>query len=125
MRKRLSDLEQLVMNFVWAHPNCTVDACRQALVQSARPLKESTVRTLLHRLEKKDYVRHHVDARTNLYQAKEPRRSVAAQSVKQIVDRLCDGSIEQMLVGMVDNKIVSRRELERIAQKIASRKKGE
>ena len=123
-RKRLSELEQQVMDYVWVHPSCTVDACREALAAASRPLKQSTVRTLLHRLEEKGYVAHAMEGRTYLYRACEARQQVAAHAVKQIMDHFCGGSMEQLLVGMVDNKLVGRNELERLAQKIALKKKG-
>jgi BlaI family transcriptional regulator, penicillinase repressor len=90
---------------------------------SAHPLKESTVRTLLHRLEKKGYVRHRVDGRTYRYRARESRLSVAARSVQQIVDRLCGGSVEELMVGMVENEFVDPVELERLARKIRAQQK--
>jgi len=123
MRRRLSELEQQVMDYVWANPGCTADDCRSALAESSRPLKESTVRTLLHRLEKKGYLVHEVDGRTYIYRASEARQDVAAHAVKQIIDRFFDGSIEPLLVGMVDNDYVDRQELKELAQKIAARKK--
>jgi BlaI family transcriptional regulator, penicillinase repressor len=123
MLKRLSELEQLVMDFVWRNPGCTASACREAL-SPARPLKETTVRTLLQRLESKGYVSHKVDGRTYLYRAAEPRKNVAAQAAKHIMDRFCGGSLEELLVGMVDNDIVSRRELQQVARRIGSKKPG-
>jgi BlaI family transcriptional regulator, penicillinase repressor len=38
--------------------------------------------------------------------------------VRQILDRFCDGSLEQLLVGMVENEVVDREELRRLAQKL-------
>ena len=123
-QKPLSGLEQLVMDYVWSHPRCTADACREGLVASSRLLKDSTVRTLLQRLETKGYVAHEVNGRTYEYEACRARESVAAHAVKQIIDRFCGGSVEELLVGMVDNDFVDRRELERLLRKIALKKKG-
>ena len=123
MRKRLSELEQLVMDYVWKNPGCTASACRDALAP-VRPLKETTVRTLFQRLEAKGYVTHKVDGRTYVYHAAEARKNVAAHAVRQIVDRFCGGSLEELLVGLVDNDMVSRKELEQLARKIASNKQG-
>jgi BlaI family penicillinase repressor len=124
MRKRLSELEQLVMDHVWRNPGCTVSACRDALLAADRPLKETTVRTLLQRLAQKGYVTHKVDGRTYLYRASEPRTNVAAQAAKQIIDRFCGGSLEELLVGLVDNDMVSRKELQQLARRIGSKKPG-
>jgi predicted transcriptional regulator len=123
MQKRLSELEQLVMDYVWRNPGCTVSACRDAIA-STRPLKETTVRTMFQRLEAKGYVTHKIDGRTFLYQAAEGRQSVAAAAVKQIVDRFCGGSLEELLVGLVDNDVVSRKELQQLTRRISSRKRG-
>lgn len=123
IKKRLSELEQLVMDFVWRHPGCTVSACRDALA-AARPMKETTVRTLFQRLEVKGYVTHKVDGRTFLYRAAEPRKNIAAQAAKQIIDRFCGGSLEELLVGLVDNDMVSTKELQQLARRIGSKKTG-
>lgn len=120
-RKPLSSLEQSVMDFVWSHRGCTAEQVREAL---AKPLKESTVRTLLRRLEGKGYVTHDVDGRTYLYRAAEGRQNVAAEAVRGILDRFCGGSVEQLLVGLVDNDVVGPQELEELARKIALKKEG-
>ena len=123
-RKPLSPLEQSVMDYVWAHPGCTAESCREALAATEKALKESTVRTLLRRLEDKGYVTHSTEGRTYLYRAAEGRQNVAAEAVRGILDRFCGGSVEQLLVGMVDNDVVDPDELAELARKIALRKEG-
>jgi BlaI family transcriptional regulator, penicillinase repressor len=121
--KKISDLEQVVMQYVWANGPCTAETCREGLA-GRHPMKDSTIRTLLRRLETKGYLCHEVDGRTYLYRPLEAQQTVAARAVKQIIDRLCGGSVEELLVGMVDHDVLDRRQLQRLAQKIAS-KKGE
>ena len=121
--KNLSELEQSVMNFVWANSPCTADACREGIAHR-HPLKDSTVRTLLRRLEAKGYLQHELDGRTFLYRPTQAQQTVAARAVKQIIDKLCGGSVEELLVGMVDHDVLDRKQLQRLAQKIAA-KKGE
>ena len=120
-RKRLSDLEHLVMDVVWHRTSCTSEDVRAALAER-HPMKESTARTMLKRLEEKGYVRHRVEGRTNVYSGIDAPQSVAAKAVRQIIDRFCGGSVEQLLVGMVNDEVVDERELERLAQRIAQRK---
>ena len=122
MRKRLSELEQLVMDYVWRNPGCTVSACRDALSAADRPLKETTVRTLLQRLSQKGYVTHKVDGRTYLYRASEPRTNVAAQAAKQIIDRFCRGSLHELVSGMVDGEMLSDEELAKLEDFARNRK---
>lgn len=121
-RKPLSQLEHLVMEVVWEHRFVTAEDVRTALEQK-HPMKDSTVRTILKRLEDKGYVQHRVERRTNVYRDVSPRQSVAANAVRQIIDRFCKGSIEELLLGMVDDNVLDERELEAIALRIGRRKK--
>ena len=120
-RKPLSSLEHLVMEILWARPSATAEDIRVAL-EARHAMKESTVRTILKRLEEKEYAKHRVEGRTNVYVRLDEPGSVAARAVRQIIDRFCGGSVEQLLVGMVANDVVNERELERLAQRIARRK---
>ena len=59
-----------------------------------------------------------------IYRSVQPRQSTAARAVSHIIDRFCGGSVEQLLVGMVENDVLDSRELARLAQKIARKKEG-
>ncbi len=115
LAKGLGDLERAVMQLVWAKGPISAEAVREKL---ARPLKESTIRTVLRRLEDKGFVTHTVENRAYIYRAAEARGRVAAKAVKRIVDWFCNGSVEEVLVGMVDSKMLDKRQLEALAKKI-------
>lgn len=117
----LGDLEREVLQLVWSHGPVSAENIREQL---DKPLKDSTVRTVLSRLEEKGYLRHKVENRTYIYEAAEAPQRVAARAVKQIVDWICNGSVEDLLVGMVDTKALGQDQLERLTKKIASAKKG-
>ena len=119
----LTDLENEVMRAVWDRGPCSVEAVYEVVAEN-RDLKETTVRTLLRRLEHKGYLQHESEGRAYLYRATEPSRSLAARAVRQIIDRFCSGSVEELLVGMVDDKVLDREELQRLAAKIAAARKG-
>jgi BlaI family penicillinase repressor len=114
-------LEQLILDYVWAHPNCTAEVCREG-VAGQRALKDSTIRTILRNLEEKGYVNHEVDGRTFVYRPAETPRNVAVQAAQQLIDRFCGGSVEDFLVGLVDNQVLEPKQLRRLAEKIAARK---
>jgi BlaI family penicillinase repressor len=119
--KNLGELEQLVMDYVWASGPCTAEACREALA-GVRPMKESTIRTVLRRIEEKSYVTHAVEGRTFIYRAAERRENVAVRAVKNIIDRFCGGSAEALVLGMVDNQVLDGKQLEILARKVALQK---
>lgn len=121
VRKPLSELEHLVLDVMWKRTQSTAEDVRLALAQ-IHPMKESTVRTILKRIEEKGYVKHDVEGRTNVYKVSEPQRNVVIAAIRQVIDRLCSGSVEQLLVGMVDGELLDERELKRLAEKLARRK---
>jgi BlaI family transcriptional regulator, penicillinase repressor len=122
--KGLGEVEQIVMDYVWANGPCTAESCREALAGS-RPMKDSTVRTVLRRLEEKGFVAHAIDGRTFVYRAAENRQNVAVRAVKSIIDRFCGGSAEELVVGLVNSDVIDRRQLEQLARKIAQGKTAE
>ena len=69
------------------------------------------MRTLLRRLEARGYVSHRVEGKVFVYRATVAARRIAARAVQHLIDRFWAGSVEQFLVGMVDERIVSAREL--------------
>jgi BlaI family transcriptional regulator, penicillinase repressor len=117
----LGELQREVVQVVWANAPVTAETVRGRL---SRPLKESTVRTVLRRLEEKGYITHTVDGRTYVYDAAEPRGRVAAKAVQRIVDWVCSGSVEEVLLGMVDTNMIDRKQLRMLADRIGRRKPG-
>jgi len=113
----LTDLQQAILDVLWTNGPATAEQVRAALAL-AHPLKDSSVRTLLRRLETRGYVTHRVDGKVFVYRAKVPRRSMAARAVQHIITRFCAGSVEQFLLGMVDENIVTADEIQRLAAKV-------
>jgi len=117
----LGDLERDVMQLVWAQGPITAEVVREQL---PRRLKESTVRTVLRRLEEKGYVGHTVEGRTYVYQATEARGRVAARAVQRVVDWFCNGSVDEVLVGMVDTAMLDRKRLRMLTDRMSQTKSG-
>jgi BlaI family transcriptional regulator, penicillinase repressor len=99
----LGELEREILSIVWRLGSVTAEQAREEL---DRTLKDSTVRTVLRRLEEKG-----------------SRQKVAGRAVKRIVDWFCEGSVEALLVGMVDSKVLDQAELQRLATRISEAQK--
>ncbi len=119
---RLGRAEQAVLDQVWAGGSVSAEECRLALAKTW-PMKDSTMRTVLRRLEAKGYVTHQVDGRTFRYRAVEAPVAVATRAVRQLIDRFCGGSAEALVLGMVRDDVIGARDLERIQRRIATAKK--
>lgn len=117
----LTPLQQAILDFVWSNGPSTAEQIREAL-RPKHPLKDSSIRTLLRRLEARGLLTHHVEGKVFVYEAGIAPQGVAVGAVRNIIQRFFAGSVEQMLVGMVDEKVLSAADLERLARKVRSRK---
>ena len=111
----LGDLEHELLTLLWTHGAMTAVAVRNAL---HRDLKDPTIRTVLRRLEEKGYVNHRVESGTFIYTAKETQEGAAAKAVKGIVDKFCGGSVERMLLGLVEASLIEPKELNALVGKV-------
>jgi predicted transcriptional regulator len=128
-QRGLGDLERQTMEFLWANGPAASETVRAVISRSAatkdRALAESTVRTVLRRLEDKGFVRREDVAGRYLYSGAESPRKVAAEAVRNAIRNFCRGSVEELLAGMVDHRVVSPAELRRLADKIEAYGKSE
>jgi len=117
----LGELERSVLLIVWQLRSVTADQVREEL---SRPLTDSTVRTVLRRLEEKGYITHSLDDRAFVYRPAQSRQRVAGRAAQRIADWFCDGSVEALLVGLVDSNLLDHSELQRLAKLIATAQKS-
>ena len=117
----LTDLQQAILDFIWSKGAATSEQIREALLPE-HPLKDPSVRTLLRRLEERGYLSHRLEGKVFVYRARVQPQGVAARAVQQIIDRLCSGSVEQFLVGMVDENVLSMKQIQRLARKVRKSK---
>jgi predicted transcriptional regulator len=121
IRRQPTELQQAILDFIWANGPSTAEQVREG-IGSAHPLKDSSVRTLLRRLEARGLLTHRLDGKVFVYSAAVPQQSLAARAVRHIIDRFCAGSAEQFLLGMVDEKVLTKAEIRKLARKIERRK---
>jgi BlaI family penicillinase repressor len=116
-RRPLTDLQQAILDFIWSNGPSTSEHVRKGLLPRRR-LTDSSVRTLLRRLEERGYLTHSTEGKMFVYNATARRTSVAARAVRHIIDRFWSGSAEQFLAGMVDEKVLSADAIKRLAKKV-------
>jgi BlaI family transcriptional regulator, penicillinase repressor len=117
LRAPFTDLEQAILSSIWGRGWATAEQVREDLAAEHK-LKESTVRTLLGRLENKGYLKHKVEGRTYVYTSVGGPQGFAMRAVRQIIDRFCEGSAERLIVGMVDDEVLDAKQLQRLSKEI-------
>ena len=117
----LTPLQRAILTLIESKGPVTADQVREGVMRE-HPLKDSSVRTLLRRLEARGLVSHSIEGKTFLYRAEVAPTSVAAAAVRRLIDGFWKGSAEQFLTGLVDEKVLSAADLRRLAKKVGGTK---
>jgi predicted transcriptional regulator len=126
MRKKstdVSELEHQVLHVVCELGACTTDQIRVALLPG-KDLADSTIRTLLHRLELKGYVSHRLEGRSNVYECEVAPGQAATRTVRTVIERFFHGSAESFLLGLVNDKVLSNEDLAGVVAKLEETQKA-
>jgi len=115
--KTLTDQELEIMKVVWERQTTTVRDVYEALLER-RKVAYTTVMTMMKILEQKGYlIRNQVD-RAYVYRPAEPKNRVIRAMVRDFVNRVFNGSAEPLLVHLIEDRRLSRKDLEEIAHMI-------
>lgn len=117
----LTSLQQSILDAVSARGSATAEQVREAL-RPTHPLSDSSVRTLLRRLEARGLISHTVEGKVFRYRTEVPSTRVAAETVRRLINGFWSGSAERFLAGLVNEKVLSPAEIQRLARKVKGRK---
>ncbi len=113
----LSPLEEEIMDVIWRLGAAKAEDVREAL-RDKHDLTDSTVRTLLRRIEVKGILEHTTEGRTFIYRSAVKPSDLANDAVRRVVDRFCEGSLSSLLIGMAGDRMISAEELRELAKEI-------
>jgi BlaI family penicillinase repressor len=123
MSYSLTELQLAMMKVMWESGEIAVADLHDAL-RAERKIAQSTVATLLARMEKKGLVTHRQEGRQYLYRALvsegQVRRSVVAE-VSGLFGRLFEGDVTEMVSHLLRESDVERDDLARLKQMIQQR----
>ena len=119
---RLGDLQLRIMKVLWARGEATVADVHGA-VAAERDLAYTTVATMLRKMEARGLVRHRVEARSFIYEARVAEDAVSRGMADHLLERLFEGSLADMVAHLLSSREVSREELSKLEKLIAERKR--
>lgn len=120
--KLLTNLELRLMNIVWKLGKATVKDVKNGLPRR-RTLAYSTVLTVMRILEAKGFVRHDTVNRTYVYYSVVTRDEVIHSTLRNLTDRLFDGSAELLMINVLQKEKLSPAELRRLKQLITAKER--
>ncbi len=121
---RLGDLQLRIMKILWRLDEASVSAVHQEL-SAETPLAYTTVATMLRKMESRGLVRHQKVGRRFVYIAAVPAEAVTRSMANDMIDRLFEGSLADMVSHLLSSRDISAAELREIEKLISARKKRE
>jgi len=118
---RLGDLQLKIMKVLWESGPSGAGEVQEAL--GGAQLAYTTVATMLRKMEQRGLVRHSVDGRRFVYKPNVRPETVTQSMAGDILDRLFEGDLADMVSHLLTTREVSRDELARLEQLITRLKR--
>jgi len=123
-RPSLANAELAVMELLWREGRLTARQIREQLYPSATKAQHGTVQRLLQRLESKGYVERDRSQPVLYFSALLSRQAYAAGQLESVAARLTGGSIAPLITLLVEERRISREEIEQL-RKILAQQPGD
>ncbi|HXF27928.1 MAG TPA: BlaI/MecI/CopY family transcriptional regulator [Bryobacteraceae bacterium] len=117
----LTGQELEIMKVIWERGQVTVRDVYEALLER-RKIAYTTVMTMMKILEQKGHLRRKTTEKAYLYEPAKPKQQVIQSMVREFLDRVFNGSAEPLLLHLVEDKHLTKKDLEEIARMIPRRK---
>lgn len=108
--KELTERELEVMQVFWKRGDATAAEIRDELASAGQDLAYTTVATLIRILTEKQFVQQITDERPYVFRPVRSYEDVSARMLDDLVDRVFQGSREELLVRLVDQKKLTAKE---------------
>ena len=109
--ERLTPLELEIMQVLWETGAANVQTVQQQL---KRELAYTTVQTMLNILHRKGKVKRALKDRAYFYKPAVSRRQVVKQAVNDLVEHLFGGSVENLVMSLVETKHLTAEKMNRL-----------
>ena len=119
----LTDLQLAIMRILWDRLEATVVEVQHGL-RPERDLAQTTIATLLSRLEKRSVVEHRLDGRQFVYRPLVTEQEVRRSMVSELTTLLFDGSSAALMTHLLRSREINPGDLDRVKRMIAEAETG-
>lgn len=113
---KLGDLQLAIMRVLWQRGESSVADVHRALAE--RKLAQTTVATMLTKLERKGVIDHRPDGRRFLYRALVSEEQIKRSMVSSLTDQLFRGDVGALVTHLLEEHDVDPADVERIRDTI-------
>ncbi|GAI99169.1 unnamed protein product, partial [marine sediment metagenome] len=117
----LSPAETEILRLVWQLDKATVQQVCDRL-PGKRRITYATVQTMLRRLEKKGYIKHHVQGKAHVFFAAVKSQEVIKRSVGDFLDRLFGGDPVPLMQYLAEHGQICADDIRRLKKLIDKKK---
>jgi predicted transcriptional regulator len=118
----LTEQELEIMKIVWGRDSVTVRDVYETILER-RKVAYTTVMTMLRILEEKGYLTKSDSEKAFVYAAAKTKERVVGGMVSEFLQRVFDGAAKPLLLHLVENRELSAKEMEEIAELLKKGKK--
>ena len=119
--KRPTDAELGILRVLWARGPSTV---REVAQEMGRESAYTTILKLLQIMTEKGLVRRDESPRTHVYEATSSEGQTQQQLIRDLLDRVFDGSAAKLVMQALATKKASRKELDEIRKLLDDQRGG-
>ena len=116
----VSPAETEILRLVWQLDKATVQEVCDNL-PAKRKITYATVQTLLRRLERKGYLRHHIRGKAHVFFAAVKSEKVIKRSVSDFLDRLFGGDPVPLMQYLAEHGKIDADDIEKLKELIGKR----
>ena len=120
----LPNAELAVMNLLWQNDRLTARQIQEQLYPDAKKSQHGTIQKLLQRLEDKGYIKRDRSLAVHFFSAAISRQTYAASQLESLAAKLTAGSFAPLITHLIEEKKISRDEIDRI-RAILDKQEGE
>lgn len=122
----LSGREYTILKVLWEQGPSTVREVRKRVAQNdpREEIPYTTVLSLLQLMEKKGYVTHEAHGKTYRYRAAVNQGPTTRRIIRDFLGRFFDGSVEALLMNLVDDPKVKPEAWEMLRAELEQRRKS-
>jgi BlaI family transcriptional regulator, penicillinase repressor len=115
--KTLTEQELEIMKVIWERPASTVRDVYEAL-HERKSVAYTTVMTMMNILESKGHLVKRSEGRAYVYEPTQARTQVISSMVQEFLDRVFNGAAQPLLLNLVQERKLSKDDLEEISRVI-------
>jgi BlaI family transcriptional regulator, penicillinase repressor len=119
---RLGALQLRIMKILWSRGEASVGDVHEELGKQS-DFAYTTIATMLRKMEMRGLVLHRVEGRSFIYRPAILEDAVTRSLADDLVERVFEGSLSDMVAHLLSSREVSRDELARLERLISEHKK--